>query len=158
MLDPRNQARNVLTARWDFVCIGPRMHPEAQRLNALTDAIIGAAIDVHKILGPGLLESAYEACLYHELVKRGFTVERQKPLPLLYGDVRLDCAYRMDLVVEAAVVVEVKSVAKLDRVHEAQMISYLKISGLHVGLVLNFNVRNLFLDRGIMRKVNDFPE
>jgi GxxExxY protein len=134
------------------------MHPEAQRLNALTDAIIGAAIEVHKALGPGLLESAYEACLYHELVKRGFAVERQKPLPLVYGEVRLDCAYRMDLVVENSVVIEVKSVAQLGRVHEAQMISYLKISGLHVGLVLNFNVKNLIRDHGIMRKVNDFPE
>jgi len=124
----------------------------------LTDAIIGAAIEVHKALGPGLLESAYEACLYHELVKRGFAVERQKPLPLVYGEVRLDCAYRMDLVVENSVVIEVKSVAQLGRVHEAQMISYLKISGLHVGLVLNFNVKNLIRDHGIMRKVNDFPE
>jgi GxxExxY protein len=134
------------------------MHPEAQRLNSLTDAIIGAAIDVHKVLGPGLLESAYEACLYHELVKRGLKVERQKPLPLVYGEVRLECAYRMDLVVEDSVVIEVKAVARLGRVHEAQMISYLKISGLHVGLVLNFNVKNLIHDYGIMRKVNDFPE
>jgi len=109
-------------------------------------------------LSAGLLESAYEAVLYHELVKRGFKVERQKPLPLVYDDVRLNCAYRMDLVVENSVVIEVKSVTRLDRVHEAQMISYLKISGLHVGLVLNFNVRNLVRDRGIMRKVNDFPE
>jgi GxxExxY protein len=134
------------------------VHPEAQRLNALTDTIIGAAIDVHTALGPGLLESAYEACLYHELAKRGLKVERQKPLPLVYGEVRLECAYRMDLVVEDSVVIEVKSVARLGRVHEAQMISYLKISGLHVGLVLNFNVKNLIHDYGVMRKVNDFPE
>jgi GxxExxY protein len=134
------------------------MHPEAERLNSLTEAIIGAAIDVHKALGPGLLESAYEACLYHELVSRGLKVERQKPLPLVYGDVRLDCACRMDLVVENSVVIEVKAVARLGRVHEAQMISYLKISGLHVGLVINFNVKNLINDFGIMRKVNDFPE
>jgi GxxExxY protein len=133
------------------------MQTEAERLNALSEQIIGAAIDVHKVLGPGLLESAYEACLYYELVKRGLRVERQKPLPLIYEDVKLDCAYRMDFVVEESVVVEVKSVAKLDRVHEAQMISYLKISGLHLGLVLNFNVKNLSCD-GIMRKVNDFPE
>jgi GxxExxY protein len=106
----------------------------------------------------GLLESAYEACLYHELVKRGLRVERQKPLPLVYGEVRLECAYRMDLVVEDSVVIEVKAVTQLGRVHEAQMISYLKISGLHVGLVLNFNVKNLIDDYGIMRKVNDFPE
>src|SRR5207302_9264133 len=93
------------------------MHPEAQRLNALTDSIIGAAVDVHKTLGPGLLESAYEACLYHELVKRGLKVERQKPLPLVYGDVKLDGAYRMDLVIEKSVVIEVKAVAGLGAVH-----------------------------------------
>ena len=101
--------------------------------------------------------SAYEACLFHELVSRGLKVERQKPLPLLYEGVRLDCAYRMDLVVENSVIVEVKSVAKLDRVHEAQMVSYLKISKLCVGLVLNFNVKVL-TQGGIMRKVNGFPE
>ena len=133
------------------------METEAGRLNALSERIIGAAIDVHKVLGPGLLESAYEACLYYELVKRGLRVDRQKPLPLIYEDVKLDCAYRMDLVVDESVVVEVKSVATLDRVHEAQMISYLKISGLHLGLVLNFNVKNLSHD-GIMRTVNEFPE
>jgi GxxExxY protein len=134
------------------------MHPEAQRLNALTDSIIGAAIDVHKTLGPGLLESAYEACLYHELVKRGLKVERQKPLPLVYGDVKLDCAYRMDLVIDDSVVIEVKAVASLGAVHSAQMISYLKISGLHVGLVINFNVNNLLNGGGLMRRVNNFPE
>ena len=134
------------------------MHPEAERLNALTEAIIGAAIDVHKALGPGLLESAYEACLCHELLKRGLTFERQKPLPLVYGDVKLDCAYRMDIVVEQSVVIEVKSVERLTAVHAAQMISYLKISGLHVGLVINFNVQNLIARGGVMRRVNNFPE
>src|SRR5438309_1883947 len=111
------------------------MATEAERLNALTDQIIGAAIDVHRKLGPGLLESACEACLYYELVtRRGLKVERQKPLPLTYDDVSLDCAYRMDLVVEDAVIEEVKSVSRIDRVHEAQMDSYLRISGLRVGL------------------------
>ena len=133
------------------------MQEEAARLNGLTDQIIGAAIAVHRILGPGLLESAYEACLFHELVARGLKVERQKPLPLVYEGVRLDCAYRLDLVVEDSVIVEVKSVAKLDRVHEAQMVSHLKISKLCVGLVLNFNVKVL-TQSGIMRKVNGFPE
>jgi GxxExxY protein len=133
------------------------MDTEAVRLNLLTERIIGAAIDVHKALGPGLLESAYEACLYYELVKRGLSVERQKPLPLEYEGVRLDCAYRMDLVVDSSVVVEVKSVERLERVHEAQMISYLKLSGLKVGLIVNFNVKNLSRD-GLWRKVNDFPE
>src|SRR5256885_1673305 len=119
------------------------MHPEAKRLNDLSEQIIGAAIDVHRALGPGLLESPYEECLCHELVKRGLRIVRQKPLPLVYGDVTLACAYRMDIVVEDSIIVEVKSVVKLDRVHEAQLISYLKISGLKLGLVLNFNVRNL---------------
>jgi GxxExxY protein len=133
------------------------MNDEAARLNALTETIIGAAIEVHRVLGPGLLESAYEACLYYELVARGLRVERQKALPLAYGEVKLDCSYRMDMVVEGSVIVEVKAVAKLDRVHAAQMITYLKISDLRVGLVLNFNVTNLSRD-GIMRKVNGFPE
>jgi GxxExxY protein len=133
------------------------MHPEAKRLNDLSEQIIGAAIDVHRALGPGLLEAPYEECLCHELVKRGLKIVRQKPLPLVYGDAKLACAYRMDIVVEGSVIVEVKSIEKLGRVHEAQMISYLKISGLKLGLVLNFNVRNLSRD-GIMRKVNAFPE
>jgi len=132
------------------------MGTEAERLNALTERIIGAAIEVHKALGPGLLESAYEACLYYELVKRGLSVERQRPLPLTYDGVQLDCAYRMDLVVEGAVVVEVKAIERLERVHEAQMISYLKISGMKVGLIMNFNVRNLVRD-GLWRRVNEFP-
>lgn len=132
------------------------MNEEATRLNSLTEQIISAAIAVHRALGPGLLESAYETCLYHELVIRGLRVERQKSLPLTYEGVKLDCAYRMDLVVDESVIVEVKSVAKLDRVHEAQMVSYLKISGLKVGLVLNFNVKNLS-QQGVMRKVNNFP-
>jgi GxxExxY protein len=127
------------------------------RLSALTDQIISAAVAVHRALAPGLLESAYEACLYYELVTRRLSVERQKPLPLAYEGVKLDCSYRMDLVVDNAVVVEVKSVAKFDRVHEAQMLSYLKISDLRVGLILNFNVRNL-TQQGILRKVNNFPE
>jgi GxxExxY protein len=133
------------------------MHPDAKRLNDLSEQIIGAAIEVHRALGPGLLESPYEECLCHELEKRGIKFERQKPLPLVYGTVRLSCAFRMDLVVEGAIIVEIKSVARLESVHAAQLISYLKISGLHLGLLFNFNVRNLSRD-GIMRKVIDFPE
>lgn len=133
------------------------MHPEGKRLNELTEKIIGVAIDIHKALGPGLLESAYEACLYHDLVAKGLKVERQKPLPLIYDGVRVDCAYRMDLLVADSVVVEIKSVKELNRVHEAQIISYLKLSGMHVGLVINFNVKFL-RDQGIMRRVNEFPE
>lgn len=132
------------------------MDPEATRLNALTERIIAAAIDVHRNLGPGLLESAYEACLSHELIERGLNVDRQKPLPLDYQGVRLDCAYRIDIVVNDAVVVEVKSVDRLGAVHDAQLISYLKISGLKVGLILNFNVKHLTRD-GLRRKVNGFP-
>ena len=133
------------------------MHPEAKRLNDLSEKIIGAAIAVHRALGPGLLEAPSEECLCHELEKLGLKFERQKPLPFVYGNVKLACAYRMDLVVEGSVVVEVKAVAKLDRVHEAQLISYLKLSGLRLGLLLNFNVRNLS-PQGIVRKVNEFPE
>ena len=133
------------------------MHPEAKRLNDLSERIIGAAIDVHRALGPGLLEAPYEECLCHDLEKHGLRFERQKPLPLLYGDVRLSCAYRMDLVVEDSIVVEIKSIARWERVHEAQILSYLRLSGLHLGLVLNFNVKNLSRE-GVMRKVNGFPE
>jgi GxxExxY protein len=133
------------------------MHPEAKRLDDLSERIIGAAIDVHRALGPGLLESPYEECLCHELEKRGIKFERQKRLPLVYGTVRLPCAFRIDLVVEAVIVVEIKSVAHFEPVHAAQLISYLKLSGLHLGLLFNFNVRNLSRE-GVMRKVNDFPE
>jgi GxxExxY protein len=133
------------------------MNPEAKRLNDLSERIIGAAIDVHRALGPGLLESPYEECLCHELARRGLRFERQKPLPLVYETITLACAFRMDLVVEGAIIVEVKSVARWEPVHGAQMISYLKLSRLHLGLVLNFNVKNLSRE-GIMRKVNDFPE
>ncbi len=133
------------------------MEHTASALNKLTEQIIGAAIHVHRTLGPGLLESAYEACLHQELVTRGMAVERQKPLPLSYGDVALDCVYRMDMVVENAVVVEVKSVTKLDRVHEAQLLSYLKLSKKCVGLMINFNV-NVLTENGIKRRVNGFPE
>jgi len=133
------------------------MEQTASALNKLTEQIIGAAIHVHRALGPGLLESAYEACLRQELVTRGMAVERQKPLPLSYGHVALDCVYRMDMVVEDAVVVEVKSVTKLDRVHEAQLLSYLKLSKKCVGLIINFNV-NVLTENGIKRRVNGFPE
>ena len=133
------------------------MHPEAERLNHLSEKIIGAAIAVHRSLGPGLLEAPYEECLCHELEKLGLKFERQRPLPLVYGDVKLACAYRMDLVVQNSIVLEVKAVAKIDRVHEAQLLSYLRLSGLRLGLLLNFNVRNL-ARQGIVRRVLDFPD
>jgi GxxExxY protein len=127
------------------------------RLNALTERIIGAAIAVHRALGPGLLESAYEACLTFELTDSGLAVERQKPLPLVYRGVQIDCAYRMDIVVNGEVIVEVKAITRWERVHEAQMISYLKLADCRVGLLINFNVRRL-VDEGIKRLVNEFPD
>ena len=127
------------------------------RLNALTEKIIGAAITVHRALGPGLLESPYEACLAFELVERGLIVERQKPLPLVYRDVVVDCSYRLDLVVNSEVIVEVKAVDRLTHIHQAQMLSYLRLSGCRVGLVINFNVKWL-ASEGVRRLVHDFPE
>jgi len=129
---------------------------ERERLNAITETVIGAAIEVHKALGPGLLESAYEACLAYELVQRGLKVEQQKPLPVIYREVRLDCAYRLDLLVEGAVIVELKAVDRLAPVHLAQLLSYLKLADLRVGLLINFHER--MLKEGIRRVANDFPD
>ena len=126
----------------------------AMDINAITEAIIGAAIAVHRALGPGLLESAYEQCLVYELRRRGLNVVTQKRMPVRYGDVNLDCGYRLDLLVEDCVIVEVKAVEKLDAIHEAQLISYLKLSGCKVGLLINFNVKTL--KDGIRRFVNNF--
>jgi GxxExxY protein len=131
--------------------------PVSHRLNALTETIIGAAIEVHRELGPGMLERAYERCLALELLERGLKIERQKLLPLTYKAQLLNYGYRMDLLVEDAVVVEVKSIEKLERVHLAQLLSYLRFSGCHVGLLMNFNVAWLARD-GIRRVVLDFPE
>ena len=126
------------------------------RLDALTQQIIGAAIAVHRELGPGLLESSYEACLTFELVERRLRFERQKPLPLVYRGRTLDCGYRIDLLVEEEVVVEVKSVERLEPIHTAQVLSYLRLSSRKVGLLINFNVKWL-ADCGIRRVVNGFP-
>jgi GxxExxY protein len=106
----------------------------------LTGTILAAAIEVHKQLGPGLLESAYEECLCRELELRGIGFERQKPLPLEYKGVRLDCGYRLDLLVEGRVVVEIKSVEALAPIHGAQILTYLRVAGVQVGLLINFNV------------------
>jgi GxxExxY protein len=125
---------------------------EKERLNAITKSIIGSAIQVHRSLGPGLLESAYEACLAFELGKRGVRVEVQKPLPLIYELVKLVCGYRIDLLVEGSVVIEIKSVDALAPIHEAQIITYLKLSGCKLGLLINFNVQ--VLKDGIHRFVN----
>ena len=116
---------------------------ERERPNKITEAIIGAAIQVHRRLGPGLLESAYKACLAYELGKRGLFVEQEKAVPLVYEEVKLECGYRMDMLVERSVVVEVKSVEALAPVHEAQALSYLRLSGCKLGLLINFNVAAL---------------
>jgi GxxExxY protein len=126
------------------------------KLNDITEAVIGAAIVVHKELGPGLLESAYEACLAYELVEKGLKIERQKGLPLRYRGVLLDCGYRLDLLVESQVVVKVKAVEKIELIHEAQLLSYLKLSKCQLGLLINFNVE--VLKNGIRRLVNRFLE
>ena len=118
-------------------------------LNRLTEQIIGAAVEVHRHLGPGLLESTYETCLAYELEQLGLAVERQKALPLVYKEIRLDQGYRLDLLVEQKVIVELKVVDKITSVHEAQVLSYLKLSGCKVGLLLNFDVR--LLKDGIRR-------
>ena len=127
-----------------------------KELNKITEAIIGAAINVHRELGPGLLESAYEACLAFDLSDTGLFIEQQKPLPVIYKDVKLDCGYRLDLLVEKEVIVELKSVEKILPIHKAQLMSYLKLSGCKVGLLINFNVE--VLKDGIVRIVNNFPD
>ncbi len=125
-------------------------------LNQLSSKIIGAAIEVHKALGPGLLESAYEECLCHELKLRGIDFERQKPLPVTYKDVRLDCGYRLDVLVDNQIVLELKSCEKVEPIHTAQLLTYLRLSNLNLGLLLNFNVP--VMKDGIVRIVNDFEE
>jgi GxxExxY protein len=118
----------------------------------LTEEIIGAAIEVHRALGPGLLESAYEECLCHEFHLRGICFERQRPLPVEYKGVKLDCGYRLDLIVENKVILEIKCVEHVLPVHEAQLLTYLKMTGMRVGLILNFNISTL-VRGGVVRKV-----
>jgi GxxExxY protein len=125
-------------------------------LDRITREVIGAAIAVHRTLGPGLLESAYETCLAFELRQRGLEVVEQKPLPVIYRAVKLDCGYRLDLLVESCVIVEVKAVEALLPIHQAQLLSYLRLTGLSTGLLLNFNVQ--VLKQGVRRVVNDFPD
>ncbi|MFT4552522.1 MAG: GxxExxY protein [Chlamydiales bacterium] len=120
-----------------------------EEIDHLTSDIIGAAIEVHRHLGPGLLESTYEACLSYELRIRGLKVEQQKSMPIIYKDVMLECGYRLDLIVENQVIVEIKSVKELAPVHEAQLLSYLKLRGGGRGLLINFNVK--LLKNGIRR-------
>ena len=122
-----------------------------QKINEITHAVIGAAIEVHRQLGPGLLESAYRECLCRELVLRGIPFEREKPLPLEYKGIHLECGYRMDLLVAGSVVVEIKSVEALAPVHDAQLLTYLRLGGWRVGLLINFNVA--VLKTGIHRRI-----
>ncbi len=117
----------------------------------LTHEIIGAAIEVHRLLGPGLLESAYEECLCHELTLRNLGVQRQVPVPVVYKEVKLECGYRLDLVVEKRVILELKSIEAFSPVHEAVMLTYLRLSGFRIGLLINFNVS--ILKDGIRRFV-----
>jgi GxxExxY protein len=111
--------------------------------NQLTHEIIGAAIEVHRSLGPGLLESAYEECLIQELIHRELRFERQKPIPLVYKDARLDCGFRIDVLVESRIVVELKSIAAVAPIHEAIILTYLRLSRCRLGLLINFNVQTL---------------
>ena len=127
-------------------------HRESENLkDPRTAPIVGAAIEVHRVLGPGLLESAYEECLCHEFHVRGLKFERQVDLPVLYKGLRLDCGYKMDLVVERRIILELKCVVRILPVHEAQLLTYLKLSGKQVGLLINFNVP--LLTQGIVRRV-----
>jgi GxxExxY protein len=119
--------------------------------NEISNRIIGLAISVHQALGPGLLESAYKECLFYRLRKEGFHVDKEKPMPLFYEEVRLDCGYRIDLLVENKVVIEVKSVETLNDVHLAQILTYMKLGGHKLGLLINFNV--LLLRDGIRRVI-----
>ena len=122
--------------------------------NQITKIIIGCAIKVHKALGPGLLESAYQECLFYELNKKDLLIEQGKALPLIYEDVKLDCGYRMDLMCGKKVVVEIKSIEALNDIHLAQILTYLKLSNCKVGLLINFNV--LKLTNGVRRVVNNY--
>ena len=130
-----------------------RREPDAAGLNLISGAIIEAAIQVHSHLGPGLLESAYEACLLYELQQRGYTAVSQVLLPIKYRDVQIDAGYRIDLMVEDAVIVELKVVESVLPIHQAQLLCYLKLSGKRLGLLLNFNTT--LLKHGIVRLVNE---
>ena len=129
---------------------------ENDRLDQISRRIIGAAIEVHRHLGPGLLESAYQSCLAFELKQLGLKVEEQKSLPIVYKQVKLDCGYRLDFVVEDEIIVEIKAVEQLLPIHEAQLLSYLRLAKKRVGLLMNFHVP--VLKNGLKRIVNEFPD
>jgi len=133
-----------------------RRDAEAPRENQLTKLVIGFAIEVHRVPGPGLLEWAYEECLCYELALQGLPFARQTPLPVVYKGVTLDCGYRIDLLVDGLVIVELKAVESLSPIHEAHLLTYLKLAGKRVGLLINFNVPTL--KQGLKRIVNQFPD
>lgn len=133
-----------------------RRDAKSQRENDITERVIGCAIEVHRSLGPGLLESAYEACLVHELIDQGLQIQRQLSLPVVYKGARIDAGYVIDLIVDGKVIVELKAVEKILPVHEAQVLTYLKLHGCNVGLLINFHVP--VLRHGIKRLVNNFQE
>ena len=126
----------------------------AMEINELTERVIGASIKVHSHLGPGLLESAYKACLIHELRQAEVYVEQEYPLPLIYEDIKLECGYRADILVEKKVIVEIKSVDSLNDLHLAQVLTYLKLSNCRIGLLINFNA--LRLKDGLKRVINKY--
>ena len=125
-------------------------------INKLSSIVIGAAIEVHKHLGPGLLESAYEECLCYEFDLRKYSYDRQIALPIVYKSKKLDCGYRLDIVVENKLILELKSVEKIEPIHKAQLLTYLKLSDIRLGLILNFNVE--LMKDGIVRIVNNLEE
>ncbi len=129
---------------------------DKEKLDEISRRIIGAAIEVHRHLGPGLLESAYQSCLAFELKQLGLKLEEQKPLPIVYKDVKLDCGYRLDLIVEDEIIVEIKAIEQLLPIHEAQLLSYLRLAKKRVGLLINFHVP--VLKNGLKRIVNEFPD
>ena len=134
-----------------------RRHEVSQRkevfmeFDPLSKEIIGCAIEVHKLLGPGLLESAYEECLVYELLNKSYQIDRQKPIPVMYKNIRLDCGYRLDLLVEKRIIVELKSIDEITLVHEAQILTYMRFSNIKIGLLINFNVT--LLKNGLKRFV-----
>ena len=129
---------------------------EKDRLDQLSHRVSGAAIEVHRHIGPGLLESAYQSCLVFELKQLGMRVEEQRPLPVIYKQVKLDCGYRLDVVVEDEIIAEIKAIEKLLPIHDAQLLSYLRLANKRVGLLMNFHVP--VLKDGLKRIVNEFPD
>ncbi len=134
-----------------FTTESQRHREDEEQRDPRTSAIIGAAIEVHRHLGPGLLESAYEECLCHELHLCGLSFERQVDLPVSYKGLKLDCGYRIDLIVQKEVVLELKATERILPIHQAQLLTYMKLSGMSVGLLINFNVP--LLTQGIVRRV-----